>query len=79
MIGYVGERARRRKRRYFYIFFLIIISLTIIYFSYILEDEKKGINIIDNIDDVECLLILKDERNSISLEYSAGFKKFIVN
>ena len=44
MIGYVGERARRRKRRYIYIFFLIIISLTIIYFSYNLEDEKKGIN-----------------------------------
>ena len=42
-------------------------------------DEKKGINIIDNIDDVECLLILKDESNSISLEYSAEFKKFIVD
>ena len=44
MTGYVGERARRRKRRYIYIFFLIIISLTVIYFSYSLEDEKKGIN-----------------------------------
>ena len=43
------------------------------------DDEKKGINIIDNIDNVECLLILIDESNSISLEYSAGFEKFIVN
>ena len=44
MAGYVGERARRRKRRFFYIIFFVIIFLTIIYFSYNVKDEKKGIN-----------------------------------
>ena len=44
MAGYVGERARRRKRRITFIIFFIIISLTIIYFSYIFDDEKIEIN-----------------------------------
>ena len=44
MEGYVGERARRRKRRFVYIIFFVIIFLTIIYFSYNVKDEKKGIN-----------------------------------
>ena len=44
MAGYVGERARRRKRRFVYIIFFVIIFLTIIYFSYKVKDEKKGIN-----------------------------------
>ena len=44
MKGYVGERARRRKRRLFFIIFFVIIFLTIIYFSYNVKDEKKGIN-----------------------------------
>ena len=41
MAGYVGERARRRKRRIIFIIFLIIISLTIIYFSYSVDDKKN--------------------------------------
>ena len=44
MAGYVGERARRRKRRLVSIIFFVIIFLTIIYFSYNVKDEKKGIN-----------------------------------
>ena len=44
MAGYVGERARRRRGRFFYIIFFIIIFLTIIYFSYNVEDKKKAIN-----------------------------------
>ena len=44
MAGYVGERARRRKRRFVYISFFVIIFLTVIYFSYNVKDETKGIN-----------------------------------
>ena len=44
MAGYVGEKARRRKRRIIFIIFLIIISLTIIYLSYSVDDEKIEIN-----------------------------------
>jgi len=44
MRGYVGEKARRRKRRVLFIIFFVIIFLTIIYFSYNVEDKKKGIN-----------------------------------
>jgi len=44
MEGYVGGRARRRKRRFSFIIFFVIIFLTIIYFSYNVKDEKKGIN-----------------------------------
>ncbi len=44
MKGYVGERARRSRRRFVFIIFFVIIFLIIIYFSYNVEDEKKGIN-----------------------------------
>ena len=44
MKGYVGERARRRRRKLFFVIFFVIIFLTILYFSYNVKDEKKGIN-----------------------------------
>ena len=65
MLGYVGERARRRKRRFFYIIFFVIIFLTVIYFSYNVKDEKKGINgettITDATIDTELSSIAKEE------------------
>ena len=65
MAGYVGERARRRKRRIIFIVFLTIISLTIIYFSYTVDDQKIEINnIIDATDSTvenEQLSIDKEE------------------
>ena len=42
-------------------------------------DTKKGINIVNELDRVECLLMLKNHTEGISLIYSDGFENFIVD
>ena len=39
-------------------------------------DKEKGIGIINNMEDVECMLIIH-QGNNLTVEYSDGFEKFI--
>ena len=42
-------------------------------------DSNEGINIINNINDTECLIILKNSNNDLTILYSDKFSDFIVD
>ena len=42
-------------------------------------DSNEGINIINNINDTECLIILKNSNNDLTTLYSDKFSDFIVD